>query len=285
MALIDIDHIMCSVRSAQDAGQTYEKFGFYVTPRSPMIGLSNRLVCFNPQEDVCCNYLELLCIEDKDTAPEIMNKVLSEVERPASMVLSSVDAFEEEKRLADLGLNPLPAFYISRLWDLPNGETIKAEFNVCIPEPGHSPIYWNLCQHLTKQHYVRPDFTAHPNSAERLTHIYALSPEPEKDGAQLAKEWQCSSENMPWGTRVKFFHVALDIFTPQSLDDFFPGCQVPEHSEKTIIAGYAVQVKEIARLKACLEQNNVPYTHNENGDVWIAPQSAHGSLIVFREGV
>ncbi|WP_281018908.1 MULTISPECIES: VOC family protein [unclassified Minwuia] len=187
----DIDHLMVHVHDADRAGRHFEELGFTVTPKSTMaaLGLSNRCVLFQPASDLCCNYIELMAKEDPDRVPAFMQDVLGTDEGPVSLVMATPDARAAAAQLPDLGVPCHPPFDVERDWHLADGVDVRVAFGVCVPETGHAPLYWNLCEHRTREHYVRPDITRHANGAQRIATVGAIAADPHHTATRLGAQW------------------------------------------------------------------------------------------------
>ncbi len=187
----DIDHVMVHVHDADRAGRCFEDLGFTVTPKSTMaaLGLSNRCVLFQPASDHCCNYIELMAKEDPNRVPAFMQDVLGVDEGPVSLVMATPDARAAAARLDSLGVPCHPPFDVERDWHLADGVDVRVAFGVCVPETGHSPLYWNLCEHRTREHYVRPDITRHANGAQRIAVVGAVAADPHRTAIRLGEQW------------------------------------------------------------------------------------------------
>lgn len=70
----DIDHLMCGVVDPQQAGATFERLGFTVSPLSVIksLGLANRCILFHSPSLDHANYLELLGVVDPSNASSAM---------------------------------------------------------------------------------------------------------------------------------------------------------------------------------------------------------------------
>ncbi len=200
-AITDIDHLMVHVHDADAAGRAFEALGFTVTPKSEMValGLSNRCVLFQPAGEGCCNYIELMAMEDPARVPPFMHAILGVAEGPVSMVMATADAQATADRLADRNMACQPPFGVTRDWHLAAGVDVQVSFAVCTPITGQSPLYWNLCAHRTRQHYVRPDVTTHANGAVRISAIDAVATDPADTASVLAGQWETTVSAGPDG--------------------------------------------------------------------------------------
>ncbi|MDF1734119.1 MAG: VOC family protein [Minwuia sp.] len=200
--VMDVDHLMVHVHDADAAGREFEELGFTVTPKSTMaaLGLSNRCVLFQPASDLCCNYIELMAKEDPARVPAFMHEVLGTAEGPVSLVMATPDVRAAADGLAGRGVSFQPPFDVERDWHLGGGIDVRVAFGVCVPAVGQSPLYWNLCEHRTRQHYVRPDMTSHANGAIRITAFDAVAPDPAEAARGLADDWSAKMLQTDDGT-------------------------------------------------------------------------------------
>ncbi|MEW5421445.1 VOC family protein [Amorphus sp. 3PC139-8] len=276
-AFLDIDHLMVHVPDSERAGAAFERLGFVATPKSEMPGLSNRLICFSDTtaDSGVCNYIELMELEDAAIAPPQMQKVLLGP-GPASTVLSVEDAAAVRERLAEEGMTISPALELSRDWILPNGEVLKAAFAVAIPEPGQAPFYWNFCKHRTAQHYVRPDFTGHPNGALRISQMIAVAEDPADTAAHYVTHWQARFE----GGRLVLPHgrVTLALLNPADYRAAVAG--VPGLDARPGLKGIRIAVSDLAGAQRLIEAAGVS-TYAVGDGFAVAPVDAAGTLLIF----
>ncbi|MCC5968658.1 MAG: VOC family protein [Pararhodobacter sp.] len=215
--ILDIDHLMINTPDAGATGDAFEHLGFIVTPESLLPGLVNRLICFGDTDATggICNYVELMCLSDPALAPAPMPTLLAGPFGPVSTVMAVDDAEAATQRLKGLGLQIGPVLHLDRAWQLPDGDVIRPAFAVAIPEPGQAPFYWNYCQHKTPQHYVRAEFTAHPNGVTRMLAVLAVHPDPLTVASAYQAQWggRVEGENP---ARITAGKVALEVFTPEA---------------------------------------------------------------------
>jgi len=233
--LIDIDHLMVAVDDSQMAGEQFARLGFTVTERSILPGLSNRLICFGPGRQNTCNYIELMSLDDAETAPPPMPTLLPGPERAVSLVMSTSSAAGSADYLGGVGIAATDVIDLKRDWPLPSGEVIQPEFSVVIPTPGQAPFYWNLCQHKTPQHYARPEFTTHDNGARRLSAIIAVADDPDAAACHYQQHWGAAISCQD-PVSVTVGDVTLRIYSPAGFQQTFPGIAAPQNG----LAGFAV---------------------------------------------
>jgi hypothetical protein len=280
-AIIDIDHLMVSVERAQDAGATMERLGFVATPRSAVVamGLSNRLLCFPGTRKSGCNFIELMGIDDRAKLPPVMTTVLGSSEKPVSMVMVSDDARAAEADLRARGFDVGPAIHAKRDWVLPGGETITPEFVVCIPQPGRSPLYWNVCQYITPQHYKRAEFLGHKNGALGFVAVLAVAADPAAIGGHYADVWGASTRTTSYGAAVKPGDVELRLFTPTAAEAAFPGAAAMPATGAAYL-GAVFAMRDLTAARGIAEKAGFAPISSASG-YWIRPERTHGMLMAF----
>lgn len=275
--ILDIDHLMVSVPESQAAGELFQRMGFTVTPRSVLPGLSNRLICFGQLHPGSCNFVELMSLDDADKAIPMMPSILLPAGRPVSMVMNTADAERTYAALKAKGFRTSEPVHLEREWVLPSGETLRPAFVVVIPTPGQSPFYWNLCQYKTMQHYLRPDFTTHPNGASNLTAIIAVASDPQAVAAHYERLWEARrSGEAPVAIRAG--SVELRIYSPDGLAAAFPG--VAHDGKGDRLFGFVVSHPRPEAFAGELrEQGFDPRPAGQAA--YLTPQQAAGVLMVI----
>jgi Glyoxalase-like domain len=275
--IADIDHLMISVKDSEAAGALFERMGFTATPHSLMPGLSNRLICFPSQQRGACNFVELMTLEDVDTAPALMPLILLPPGRPVSMVMVAPDIDKTHDALRGQGLNMPPPLHLERDWALPGGEVITPRFAVLIPDPGQSPFYWNVCQHKTPEHYVRPDFVHHENGAKALTAVIAVADKPGPLADHYRERWGAEViGNGP--VRVRLGAVELRVYGRAALEEAFPRIAPVANGDRLV--GFAVSCSDPDKITRDLKRNG--FNPLGDGDTrYLMPAETEGSLVVF----
>lgn len=283
--ILDIDHLMVSVADTEKTAETMTRLGFTVTPRSGLPGMSNRLVCFEPPSPDRCNFVEFLSLEDPSAAPQIMSDILLPPERPASMVMVAGDVTACAADLREKGLEVADPWPLKRDWVLPGGEVISPQFVVVIPTVGQAPVYWNVVEYVTPEHYRRPEFVGHPNGASRLAGVIAVAADPAAVADHYARYWGAGVETEDdGGVRVSLDHVALTILSPEAAGGRYPGVDAAPGASAARLIGYVVEVADVAKLDSLLDGNGIAHTADGSGGSWVAPQVAHGCVLHFVAG-
>lgn len=186
-----LDHLMVQVPDSEQAGLVFEALGFAVTPRSTMPGLSNRLVCFPPDDPRGASFIELISIDAPDLAPEPVIDLLGPRHGPAAIVVATDDAAGLAQELSSRpGI--LPARDFSRSWDVA-GRRLDLSFSVLIARRGSAPLGWSAIQHRTPEHYRVPEFLTHAAGRVRMQAILAVATDPRRVADEMSALWGCTT--------------------------------------------------------------------------------------------
>lgn len=181
-----IDHVVLPVRDLERLAQTYTSLGFTVTPQNNHpFGTANRLVQLNGV------FLEPLTVAERDLIPEhdgdafsfaAFNRDFLDRREGASMlVLESGDAWAELAEIASAGIRTFAPFEFSRDAILPDGTTARVGFRLGFAvDPGLPELAFFVCQQLAPEHFWKPEFQAHPNTAETVLEVALVVDEPEQ---------------------------------------------------------------------------------------------------------
>ena len=190
-----IDHLMIRVPDSEAAGRLFETLGFAVTPRSTLPGLSNRLVCFEPDDSRGASFIELISIDDPAAAPEPVIDLLGPENGPAAIVVATENAARLAAELSGrAGIQP--ARDLTRSWQVA-GELLQLSFSVLIAHRGSAPLGWSAIQHRTPEHYRRSEFLRHTDRGLRLSAILACAPEPVQAAREMSSLWSGRLEPGP----------------------------------------------------------------------------------------
>ena len=280
--ILDIDHLMVCVGDSQAAGETFERLGFTVTPKSGLPGLSNRLICFETRNPAYNNFIELMAWEDRAAAPALMNDILTDLEQPVSMVMCSADARSTGEALDRRGFDPYPAMDLERDWILPDGRVVTPKFVVSIPKAGRSPLYWNVCEYKNPEVYRQREFLGHANGARRFAGVLAVADDPEAVAGHFRDVWDAGTE--PAGgavTAVSPGLVPLFLLTPDAAEACYGVSVRPERDAAYL--GFVIEVENIAGLCSRLSGSGIEFREAGAGSICLGPENLHGCLVEFRE--
>ncbi|MGH8699681.1 MAG: VOC family protein [Burkholderiales bacterium] len=280
--LIEIDHLLTSVREPDEAGETFQRMGFTVTPRSGVesMGIANRLVLMTPLQDGTANFIELMGLTEPARAHPGMKALLAGPEGIRSMVMATLDAHASVDELRKGGYDAEPAVALQRKWRLPDGSILDVAFDVIMPIP--APLLFNACRYRTREHYVRPDWLTHRNGAMRMTAVLCCTEDVMSVARYYSRLFGRPEEPIEAGGRaIRPANVSLEIHEADGLERRFPGAS--PRGRRTGYLGYRIAVAGLAHLRACLDAGGVSYAEVD-GAVTVPASEAHGNVIVFHQG-
>lgn len=182
-----IDHLMVRVPDSEVAGRVFETLGFSVTPRSLLPGMSNRLVCFAPQDSRGASFIELIAVDDEKLAPPAVLEMLGENMGPAAIVVATGDARALAGGIGGAAAIS-PPLELARDCDLGAG-VVSLSFSVIVAKRAGAPLGWSAIQHKTPQYYRIPQFVDHRAGDFRMTAVIAVSADPSETASALQKLW------------------------------------------------------------------------------------------------
>lgn len=272
-----LDHLLCAVEHAQTAGDDFEKLGFTVTPisRIERAGVENRLVAFRPAATGVANYIELMGVIDRSRLPDALSWLLVGPASARCLMFGSDDAARTREALVERGLAPEPMHSYQRDWTLASGEVLQVAFDVV--EPMRAPFAFGVCRHRTLHHYTRPEFTQHPNGAERILAVYLVSDQPKEDGAFYEELLGEPLDHVGDGASLGRREVALHFMTASTYSKRFPGAAV-----RPGIAGYQVGCRSQSETARYLAHAGIQASPAETG-FYVGSAATHGQLVHFTE--
>jgi len=274
--MTDIDHLMIKVEECQAAGADFERLGFIVTPLSVIgaMGVANRLVLMKPLTGGSANFLELMSVHDPARLNPTIGAMLAGPERAFGMVVTCADADEARAGLIDRGYAPGPVHRLTREWDL-GGEVLRVALDVILPMPAPFPV--TLCRYRTLEHYLRPEWRAHPNGAVSLIAIHCVSQNPAPAMAYYETLFAKPAAPAPdGGLTITPGAVHLSVQEAASFSQAFG--QTPLQDEG--FAGYSLRSADLGRTRAYLAGQGIGFTETPGGLV-LDPARTHGAILRF----
>jgi Glyoxalase-like domain len=247
-----LDHLLTKVSDSQAAGQWFEARGFTVSPVSNIasMGIQNRLLLFNTGVAATANFIELMAIQPGAQVQDSMHRLLSGPDGTRSIVLVTEDAHACAAHLSALGFAPGEVHHVERKWVLP-GETLELEFDVLLPI--QAPLKFNVCKYFTLQHYLREEWTKHPNGVSHLSAILGVVKAADQAAVTFARILGGVPEKVSVGHhKVVSEAVSLHIFEPAAYEEF-SGKLRPEG-----IVGYVLQSENLELTFEYLRKTNTP---------------------------
>lgn len=135
-----------------------------------------------------------------------------------------------------------------------------------------------LVEQITPELVFQPPENGHPNGALGVTGVTILSDSP----AESLKRF----ETYPGVTgrtphSLSFGHQTLSFLNPKELADQFAAF---DDMASPAFAGFTMRVEDLAATRAVIEEASVTMHSHENGDLWVSPTDACGSLLIFSAG-
>ena len=179
-----IDHLVLAGRDLEAMRKRYAALGFTLTPPAQHpFGTGNSLV----QLQGC--FLELLTVISPELIPQhapdhfsfaAFNREFLERRDGFSMlVLDSGDARADAAAFRAAGLATYPPFAFSRKATLPDGEEVTVGFStVFATMAGANAAGFFTCQQHAPQHFWKPEYQRHANTAETIAEVALVANAP-----------------------------------------------------------------------------------------------------------
>ena len=263
-----LDHLVLAVADLDAAGEAYQRLGFTVTPRAEHSwGTANRLVQFAHR-----SFLEVLTVAHPEKIPEhgaqsfsfgaFNRDYLAAREGFGMLVFDSADARADRDEFAEKGLADLEPFDFERQATLPSGETVRVAFSLAFaPPPGGAPdkaaVF--MCQQHAPQHFWKPDYQRHENSAREIVEVVMIADDPTAlrpywEGLQGAEAVLSDEQGC---LTVETARGAVLVLTPAAYEAQYgerPRADAPDGPH---FAAFRVGVDDLASTQALLEERGV----------------------------
>lgn len=289
MATRGIDHLVLPVRDLDRAREIYTRMGFTLTPpaRHPW-GTANSLVQF----DRC--FLEILAVADQSLIREhgsgsfsfgaFNRDFLSRREGFSMLVLESADARADTAEFAKAGLKTYRPFDFSRKAVLPSGEEVTVAFSLAFTsDPNVADAGFFTCQQHAPEHFWKPDYQRHANSARTITGVVMTSADPASheqfllnfSGAKKVRKTQNSlTIDTPRGR--------IAVLTPRAARSRYGDTIVLDPRGGVRFVAYHVGVTGLAAARAALKLGRIPFRDDQDM-LSVAAADAFGVAIVLEE--
>ena len=274
----NIDHVMLIARDLERVKSLYERMGFYVTPLTfHPHGTGNHLIMFGN------TFVELLGVvepEKLDERSKSAQAFLQVREGIAAIALPSGDARRDREALAERGLDPSDVYSFERPVRLPDGRQINAVVDTVWAPDTSAPLVLPFLsqQHVPEAIWV-PEWQHHANSAVGITSLTIVADEP-SGGIEtlLSRFLNKNSTDVRDGARLfDLGEGAVQVLSPQYFEAAY---SINAEPLRPYIACMSIQVTELDRLAACLEEGNVPFDRMEKS-IRLRPCDAGGVLLEF----
>jgi hypothetical protein len=282
-----IDHLVVCVADLEQGRHFYERIGFTMTPLAyHPFGTANTLA----QMQGC--FLEILGVNDATQIPEhgdtsfsfaAYNRDFLEFAPGLSMLVFEIDdAHAAQKAFVKRGLDTYDPFDFSRKAVLPDGSEVTVGFSLAFvthKEMPRSAFFY--CQQHAPQHFWKPQYQVHANTAQTVEEVVMVAEEPLRYGEFFAKLHGSDNVEADEGlVRATTPRGRVSILTRAGFEKRF-GTACPTHREEgPRFAGFVVGVTEIGKAQAQLVRSGVPHMARAESVV-IAGADAYGVAIAF----
>jgi hypothetical protein len=280
-----LDHLVLCGRDLDAMRTFYASLGFTLTPpaRHPF-GTGNSLVQLDGV------FLELLTVVAPDDIPPhrsdhfsfaaFNRDYLAKRQGFSMLVLDSGDARADVARYRREGVTAYEPFDFSRQAKLPDGEVVTVGFSVAFASMKEAPrAGFFSCQQHAPQHFWKPDYQRHANTAHTVSEVWLVADEPQACAAFL-HGWS--------GIAPVVDHQAVVLQTArgkvmvETPVDFQmrTGLPAPDLDEGPLFAGFCLGVADLARASDHFVRASLPLVERQNR-LTIAPEDAFGTAIAF----
>jgi hypothetical protein len=250
-----IDHLVLCGRDLDPMREGYRRLGFTLTPpaRHPF-GTGNSLV----QLESC--FLELLMVADPSSIPEhgpstfsfaAFNRDFLETGEGFSMlVLDSLDARSDAERMRAAGLRTYEPFDFSRKAKLPSGEEVTVGFSLAFASDPELPSAgFFTCQQHAPQHFWKPEYQRHANTARSILEVCLVADEPRRLDRFMSGFTGAAPERSAAGSRFKTARGDVFIVTPAGFRECY-GTAVSAAHRGPRFAGFTIAVEDDGFIRA-----------------------------------
>ena len=271
-----IDHAVVVVRDLDQAAETWERLGFFLTPKSghPDLGSQNRCAIMHG------DYIELLSPGDH-AATRFFSDYLQKREGMAALALRTKDIPASRQILEKARFATSEPISFSRPLITPSGATETARFTIALLDPDQPPGAQMFgCHHHTPQHIWTTGYEQHPNRAERISAIIYGAPE----AARSARIFERVFDSMGRGGANKSIEVPtgdvpIFVLSDEGIPKTYPGAGVDAPTPGFV--GMSIQVYDLHETARVLTANGVPFFGASAIHLLVAPEHANGVLLEF----
>jgi len=280
-----IDHLVLATRDLDAARQHYSALGFILTPpaRHPF-GTGNSLVQLDGA------FLELLAVVAPEDIPgpqpgyfnfaAFNRDYLARGEGFSMLVLDSGNARAEQARMKAAGLASYEPFDFSRMARLPSGEEVTVGFSLAFATDAAMPdAAFFYCQQHAPQHFWKPEYQRHANSAATMEEIGLVAERPEKVGPFLTAFADAATTPLNGGLSVDTGRGVISALTPEAFRAHWGFAPENAH-EGARLAAFRIGVDDSAAALKAVEDSGVAAVIEHNRAV-IAPGHLFGTGLVL----
>lgn len=276
-----IDHCYALVDDLDEAAARYAALGFTLSPRglhSAAKGSANHTIMF-PRD-----YFELLGFVAATDANASRRALLAEVGEGLHAIACRIGTAEDAARdLRALGYAVSDPASFARPVSLPQGGTAEAAFTTLSYAPSETPRgHVFMCGHLTPETVWLPELLVHPNGADGLSAILAISEDPEAEAARFARLWQGGAARVEadgWRVETGPDSAPLLLLTAEAMQAQYPGANLGATAQGVFTA-LRLHTADLAAARACVQGAGISPIETGAGFA-VPPEAAAGLILEF----
>ncbi len=282
-----IDHLVLCVADLDAARSRYQAMGFTMTPKAQHpFGTGNS----NIQLQGC--FLEVLTV----MAPEDITEhapgqfsfaahnrdFLAAGEGFSMLVLEAEDARADQARFAASGLKTYAPLDFSRQAKMPTGEAVTVGFSLAFATDPLAPSNaFFTCQQHAPEHFWKPDYQRHANTAHTVSEVCMVSADPGAHAGFLEAYADAASQFRAGELTVVTSRGRISVVEPARFEDLYQ-CQPPDVTAGARLAGYTIGVADLDVARDEFQQNGIQ-AGSWDQRTYIGPENAFGVAVAFEQ--
>ncbi len=280
----NIDHIVVAVEDLEQAGESFSRLGFTVSPiMHQTTGLSNRLIMFQN------TFIELMSGFENlaDNMGMLTNfKNLAE-RREGGIALSffSADTESDYAELLNRQIDMTSPQSFTRPVPLPDGTSGEVHATVSMSIYPQAPaLNFFICTQHRPQFVWIPEWQQHANTARNIAGLTYIATEPTRNRPFV--EAFVGNEAAAGNVGSIKYRTArdevLDFLTPQELERRYAELSDAfESINDDCLTGVSVRVENLTDVEEYLQPADIGYYESDEGKIVVSPTYAHGIFIEF----
>jgi len=283
-----IDHVVIAVNEIEKARKTFEKMGFKVTPKAlHPFGTENFLVQLNG------NFIEIVGVNDISLVPPHTKEkysfaqanvdFLSYKEGMSSLVFQSLDARRDREEFLASGLHTYENIDFERKAKLPDGTSVIVGFSLAfLTNPETPNMTFFCCQQHAPEHFWKPEYQTHSNTAYTIQEIIILADEPLSSLPFFqATHGPDSIVHDGENLGIKLQNGLISLLNPVSFEKRF-GPGTSKNTETPKFAGFQISVSNIIDTNVLLRNAGLEI-REFNKRIQLGPHNNFDTIIEFVE--
>lgn len=284
-----IDHVVLCVNDLEAARDRYTRMGFTLTPTAHHpFGTAN----FLAQLQGC--FLEVLTVADAAKIPEhgedhfsfgaFNRDFLARGEGFSMLVFESGDGRADQAEFAAKGLDTYAPFDFSRTARLPDGSDVTVGFTLAFAtHPDMPRAAYFCCQQHAPEHFWKPEYQRHGNSAQTVGAVILVAQTPE-DFRDFFAALQSPDAVISEGGNLRVATARGDVLvlTPASYERRYGAGTAPGLADGPVLAATVIDVERPEAVALALGTGSVPWARTADG-IAVLARDAFGTLIEFRQ--